>query len=157
MCMFMFMHFNYLSMLFVKPDFCQKMLWSICATVDIKKYVYRKTFIKDCLQISLLVLSKFRRINNFLFPLKSLDVSSWAFTSFLNFLTGSFFKGCNYSKRIFKKKKLKYFLFYFLLNWFTYQNICNTPYIEVILKSFTYIINRIIVISYISIFNENYS
>ena len=104
MCMFMFMHFNHLSMLFVKPDFCQKMLWSICATVDINKYVYRKTFIKDCLQISLLVLSKFRRINNFIFPLKSLDISSWALTAFLNFLTGSFFKGCNYSKRIFLKK-----------------------------------------------------
>ena len=104
MCMFMFMHFNHLSMLFVKPDFCQKMLWSICATVDINKYVYRKTFIKDCLQISLPVLSKFRRINNFIFPLKSLDISSWVLTAFLNFLTGSFFKGCNYSKRIFLKK-----------------------------------------------------
>ena len=104
MCMFMFMHFNHLSMLFVKPDFCQKMLWSICATVDINKYVYRKTFIKDCLQISLPVLSKFRRINNFIFPLKSLDISSWALTAFLNFLTGSFFKGCNYLKRIFFKK-----------------------------------------------------
>ena len=157
MCMFMFMHFNHLSMLFVKPDFCQKMLWSICATVDINKYVYRKTFIKDCLQISLLVLSKFRRINNFIFPLKSLDISSWALTSFLNFLTGSFFKGCNYSKIIFLKKIEIFSLFYFLLNWFTYQNICNTPYIEVILKSFTYIINKIIVISYISVFNENYS
>ena len=104
MCMFMFMHFNHLSMLFVKPDFCQKMLWSICATVDINKYVYRKTFIKDCLQISLPVLSEFRRINNFIFPLKSLDISSWVLTAFLNFLTGSFFKGCNYSKRIFLKK-----------------------------------------------------
>ena len=102
-------------------------------------------------------IKQFRRINNFIFPLKSLDISSWALTAFLNFLTGSFFKGCNYSKRIFLKKIEIFSLFYFLLNWFTYQNICNTPYIEVILKSFTYIINKIIVISYISVFNENYS